>query len=189
MFDSIKSKSGANRSLQCVTFRDLSAINFCCLDPGDAALVLEMRNHEDVRKWMFHSDPISEVEHHTFLNQLASRERDRYWMVREIENQRVLGVIYLNAIDRTQAVAEFGIYGNPFDRQAGKGLALSSMLLHIAFENLQLAKVRLQVFKENARAIRLYEKLGFVVSAEEASLLTMKLESAQFIDLYAGIAR
>ena len=54
----------------------------------------------------------------------------------------------------------------------GKGIAsqATTTLLKIAFEDLNLERVYLNVLSDNKRAIRLYEKIGFVYEGEYKAL-------------------
>lgn len=54
------------------------------------------------------------------------------------------------------------VIGNPEARGKGYGTDLIQTLLRVCFQELNLHKVSLGVFEHNERAVRLYERLGFV---------------------------
>ena len=71
------------------------------------------------------------------------------------------GTISLKAVDKENGTAEYAIV---LRRQAqGKGYAsfATREILRIAFEELGLHKVYLNVWKENAHAVGFYEHMGF----------------------------
>lgn len=75
----------------------------------------------------------------------------------------IRGVVQLHSIDWVQRTATLGIYvGEPGDRGAGLGEAAVALLLDYAFNGLDLHRVALEVIASNARARRLYERMGFV---------------------------
>ncbi len=73
-----------------------------------------------------------------------------------------IGNIALHGIDRDNMNAFFGIVIG-LSKYHGKGIGTEAvrMLLEYAFRDLGLNMVFLNVFADNARAIRSYEKLGF----------------------------
>jgi len=52
--------------------------------------------------------------------------------------------------------------GDAADRGRGVGSEAVGLLLRFAFDDLNLQRVQLHVFADNAAAIRVYEKAGFV---------------------------
>lgn len=82
------------------------------------------------------------------------------------ENDEYLGTISLKNIDLSSKNAEYAI---SLRRMAqGKGIATEATceILRIAFEQYHLERVYLNVLADNIRAIRLYEKCGFVYEGE-----------------------
>jgi RimJ/RimL family protein N-acetyltransferase len=76
---------------------------------------------------------------------------------------RLIGEARLDAVDLEQRRASFaiGIFG-PNERDRGLGTEGTRLVLTHAFEVLGLTRVDLRVLSFNARAIRCYEKCGFV---------------------------
>ncbi len=72
-------------------------------------------------------------------------------------------------IDRAAGSAQFRItIGNRDYVGRGYGTEATVLILRYAFETLGVQNVRLRVLSENARALRLYEKVGFRRVGEEA---------------------
>ena len=82
------------------------------------------------------------------------------------ENDEYLGTISLKNVDLTSANAEFAI--SLRQNAQGKGIAIQSTqeLLELAFNKFGLERVYLNVLSENEKAIRLYEKCGFIYEGE-----------------------
>ena len=79
------------------------------------------------------------------------------------ESDDIIGLVSLVKIDQMNQSAEFHIMiGDKQNRGKGAGLfAIKEMLQH-AFLNLNLQRIELMVNEDNASAIKLYEKVGFV---------------------------
>lgn len=77
------------------------------------------------------------------------------------ENDRYCGTISLKNIDLERKEAEYAIVLHPEAMGTGAAKYASKEILRIAFEQLGLTRVYLNVIERNVRAIRLYEKLGF----------------------------
>lgn len=81
-----------------------------------------------------------------------------------LADDRLLGFINLQALAWTHGDAFMGInLGERKDWSQGYGTDALNVLLRYAFTELNLHRVSLGVFADNARAIRSYEKAGFVI--------------------------
>ncbi|MFD3657726.1 GNAT family N-acetyltransferase [Streptomyces sp. NPDC058620] len=93
----------------------------------------------------------------------SATDRRRSWMGLETDSGRVVG----HASLRIDAAVSSGRLGRvlvaPQARGRGYGTALLEPVLTAAFEELRLDRVELGVFDHNESAVRLYERLGFVV--------------------------
>ncbi|MGB5965966.1 MAG: UDP-4-amino-4,6-dideoxy-N-acetyl-beta-L-altrosamine N-acetyltransferase [Sulfurimonadaceae bacterium] len=134
-----------------------SLTNFIDLSDNNKLMVLDWRNNEDVRKWMYNSDPISKEEHFAFINTLKINKTKLYYLVSHKENS--IGVIYFTDIDSTSKSAEFGIYSNPYSK--GNGKILMDCICEYGFNILNLHKIVAEVFANNQRAINLYHHFNF----------------------------
>lgn len=87
-----------------------------------------------------------------------------YFLIRSLEDQRVVGEIGLNEFKYAHRGTFVGIsIGDPKDWGKGYGTDAMRILLRYAFIELNLHQVTLLVFEYNPRAIRSYEKAGFRV--------------------------
>lgn len=82
------------------------------------------------------------------------------------EDDEYLGTISLKDVDLTVRSAEYAI--SMRKKAQGKGYAYKATkeILRIAFEEFGFERVYLNVLSENERAIRLYEKCGFIYEGE-----------------------
>jgi RimJ/RimL family protein N-acetyltransferase len=89
---------------------------------------------------------------------------DHFWfMVRRLEDDRLIGEAGLGGISWVHG--EAWLYISLGDRSCwGKGYGTDAVrvLLRYAFEDLNLTRVSLGVYDYNPRAMRVYEKVGFV---------------------------
>lgn len=95
------------------------------------------------------------------------RDPDGVELVAEVDGRAVghLGIL-TNHAPRRKHVASFGICVHPDFQGRGVGKALMAELVHLADNWLNLIRVELSVASDNANAIRLYEKFGFVAEGE-----------------------
>jgi putative acetyltransferase len=100
---------------------------------------------------------------HTWRERLKSPGTDRYALV-ACDGERPVGNIGLMTSPNPRRRHTAGIGMGVHDAYAGRGIghALMSAALSIADGWLNLHRVELTVFADNARAIRLYERHGFV---------------------------
>ena len=134
-----------------------SLTNFIDLSDKNKFMVLDWRNIEDIRKWMYNSDIISKEEHLEFVDTLKTNETKQYYLVSYKENY--VGVIYFTDIDSIRKTAEFGIYTNPDLK--GNGKMLMDSICEYSFNILNLHKIVAEVFVDNKRAIDLYHHFKF----------------------------
>lgn len=87
----------------------------------------------------------------------------RYRFVAENEGQ-IVGMASMSQINRPRLIhsGHLGLYVHPDHWAKGVGSALMTQLLDVADNWLNLKRLELEVFTDNAAAIRLYEKFGFV---------------------------
>lgn len=84
------------------------------------------------------------------------------FVVAEKEKLRYMGQVSLFLLDYTARSAEMAIVLSGEHIGRGYGVEALRLLLKYAFEQMNLNRVYLTVSAENARAIRAYEKAGFV---------------------------
>ena len=100
----------------------------------------------------------------------VERNPKYFWAIKLKETNKHIGNIKIDPINLNDLSGEYGIMIG--DRSTwGKGIAkeASEIVLAFCFETLQLKKITLGVQKNNLKAIRLYEKLGFTFEKQSES--------------------
>jgi len=133
--------------------------NFISLSNEEMEIIRRIRNHPEVKKWMFSDHEITENEHQKFIEYLKKDKQNLYFLV--LQDNLYLGVICLNRIDFKNRHAFLGLYSNPEKKIKNAGLIIGKTLLKLAFDHLKLHTLKLEVLENNQRAINFYKKLGF----------------------------
>jgi UDP-2,4-diacetamido-2,4,6-trideoxy-beta-L-altropyranose hydrolase/UDP-4-amino-4,6-dideoxy-N-acetyl-beta-L-altrosamine N-acetyltransferase len=140
------------------TFGEIELCNYINLNMNEKILTLNMRNHPNIRKWMYNQKSISKKDHFGFIENLKTEIDRRYFLVKQQGN--IIGSINFSKINFHNSV-ELGIYTNPFIHLKGSGSLLEAVASQYAFNELGLNKIKLEVFLDNERAINFYNKCGF----------------------------
>ena len=139
-------------------FGEVELCNYVNLNADDKILALNMRNHPQIKKWMYNQNNISKTSHFEFIKNLENDIEQRYFLVKQQKN--IIGSINFSQINLHNSV-EFGLYTNPFKSLKSAGKILEAAAIHYAFRELDVNKLKLKVFTDNERAINFYKKCGF----------------------------
>lgn len=148
-------------------------INFTDLTTEEKKRVLQWRNHDTVRRWMYNKELIALKDHMQFIDTLKRRDDRVYFLVKNKDKE--VGVIDLTSINLTQESAEIGLYAKPGTKGAGKVLIES--ILDYGFKHLMLKTLYSNVYIGNIGAIKLYEKFGFIEKKRDEELIYMELKN------------
>ena len=130
------------------------------LEEKDLGGMLEWMHDPAINRWFrFDPDQITEESVLAFIRNSIT-EKDRHYAV-AAETDEYLGTISLEDIDPEHGHALFAISMRACAIGSGAAAAGTKELLHIAFEELGLERVYLNVLSDNKRARRFYEKIGF----------------------------
>lgn len=125
----------------------------------DLELVREWRNSEDVANYMYTDSHISSEDQVKWFHQL-NKETTRYWLI--TYDNRKLGLAYITGISKSLSSCYWGFYiGDSSVRGAGIGAKVEFNVLEYVFNDLDLNKLRCEVFVQNDRVIKMHEKFGF----------------------------
>ncbi len=144
---------------------------------GKRIMLREYRREDlpEMRKWV-NDDAVTRFLSHTFLSTqtlpmtesfldrvLDGRSLDYNFVIADRDTENYIGqvdLINLNSLDRC---AELGIViGDSEYQSQGFGTEAIGLVLEFAFLRANLQRVELWVNADNARALRCYEKAGFV---------------------------
>ncbi len=137
-----------------------------CLRPmtrDDTELIVRWRNSDEVRKNFIYQELFTKESHENWIKTMVETGRVAQMIICDLETGKPLGSVYIRDIDRRHKKAEYGIFiGEPEGRGRGVGTAAGRLMLRYCFEEEGLHRVFLRVFATNQRAVRSYEKAGFV---------------------------
>lgn len=107
---------------------------------------------------------------------------DVHRLVAEIDG-RVVGIIGLHrqVIDRRRHVAEIGMAVHDDFQNRGVGTALMTAVTDLSDNWLGLHRLELSVYTDNAPAIHLYEKFGFVI---EGTMRDYAFRDGRYVDAH-----
>lgn len=150
-------------------------INFIDLSVEEKEMVLNWRNHDDIRKWMFTDEKIGLSEHLAYIERLKQSNDRKYFLVKRDTN--TIGVIDFTDIDFEQRSAKFGLYSKPGLK--GQGVLLMNVIITYAINILKIKSLTAEVFKENSAAIKLYKRCGFTQLNQigENNLIQMEFQN------------
>jgi len=128
-------------------------------------------NDDEVRQYISIFLPFSLEEEESWFESMLKMPKEEHPLVIEIrqtseegdETWRPIGNLALFSINWRIRSAELGIFiGEKSYWNQGYGSEAVRLILDHGFETLNLQRIALRVFTSNPRAIRSYEKVGFV---------------------------
>jgi len=155
-------------------------------------------NDPDVTHFLGRAEPLTMAEEERWFAEYRLKVDEEIYAI-EVDGNHI-GNIGLHGIDRGNRKASLGIVIGEKE-QWSKGLGTDAMntVLRYAFGSLRLHKVNLDVIDYNERAIRVYERCGFVregVRREElwkggrfVNLVRMSLLETEFREAAPGPTR
>lgn len=129
----------------------------------DTDSIIAWRNREDVRENFIYREPFTREGHGNWVKTMIETGRAVQMMICDLQSGQPLGSVYIRDVDRVHNKAEYGIFiGVPEARGRGIGTAAARLMLRYCFEEEGLHRVYLRALADNRRAVRSYEKAGFV---------------------------
>lgn len=132
------------------------------LDICDAPLMLEWLTDKSINCFFrFDSSDMKLADAENFIEKASKSDNCIHYAVADDDNQ-YMGTVSLKNIDYTDKNAEIAVsfrkcaHGTPFTVDGMKAV------IEKAFTELGLNKIYLNVLADNTRAIKFYEKLGFI---------------------------
>jgi len=157
----------------------------------DLPQFVEWLNDPEVYQGLSMHTPLSMAEEENwFENILKGPIDERPLVIEAMEDDewRVIGNSGFHNLDWRSRNAELGIFiGDKTYWDQGYGTEVVKLLLRHGFSTLNLHRIYLRVFEDNPRAIRSYEKAGFV---HEGRLRQGEFHDGQFHDvLFMSVLR
>src|SRR5262249_24118667 len=132
------------------------------LEREDAPVLVPWFNDPEVNRTLLQYLPLNLRAEEQFIEKLYQDDRQVVLGIVRRDDDRLIGSTGLHPIRPKERHTGFGIViGDKESWNQGYGSEATALLVRYAFETLNLNRVWLHVFEENARAIRTYEKAGF----------------------------
>ena len=151
-------------------------------EPSDAELYRRWRADAEPMALAGWNDraPLSLAQSAARMNRLATDQGKDYFtfLICLLADERPIGEVTLAELDRINGSAELGIFIGEVD-EWGKGYGTDAInaIVGFGFAEQRLERIWLEVWTENARALRAYEKAGFV---HEATLRNDRYEGGRY---------
>jgi len=166
-------------------------IRFRGVERDDLPTFVKWLNDPDVQQGILIHQPISQAREENWFEGMIKRPDDEHIMGIEVrlpgertglpgvkgnepgaqggeEAWKLIGNLAFNDIDWRNRSSEFGIMiGDKTYWTQGYGTEAVRLLIKHGFNSLNLNRIFLRVFENNPRAIRAYEKAGFVHEGRE----------------------
>jgi RimJ/RimL family protein N-acetyltransferase len=161
------------------------------VEKADLPTFVEWLNDPEVIENLMMVLPMSTAEEERWFEKLADQPPEEQPLVIEMKTAqgwRMIGNSAFHKIEWKNRSAEIGIViGDKSIWNQGYGTEAVRLLLRHGFGTLNLNRIFLRVFEPNKRAIRAYEKAGFVL---EGRLRQARYKSGQYQDEFImGVLR
>ncbi|WP_407306652.1 GNAT family N-acetyltransferase [Desulfosporosinus sp. SB140] len=148
----------------------------------DVELLRLLRNRE--RKWFIYSEEIDQKTQQLWFKKYLKTEDDYMFSVSEVKRpDLIIGMVGLYNFNNMEKTCEFGRIVIDQDTRTEKGLGFDTTVCacKIGFEILGMQRIILEVFMDNIRAMKTYQKTGFITYAKVNGMLKMELITDKFI--------
>ena len=132
--------------------------------------------------------PRSAEHYRSEIESISSQDNTIELGIHLISENQLIGFISLNSIEWNNRSGRLAVgIGESKFRHLGIGTEAVKMMIHYAFDELNLNRVGLDVISSNQAAIRCYQKSGFVV---EGTIRESILRDGKKMDrIYMGLLR
>jgi RimJ/RimL family protein N-acetyltransferase len=152
-----------DRASRPVVYYEGERICFRPLETEDEPLVRRWINDPNVWATLCHRRPLNAIREREWIESLGKSETDVVFGVVVKDENRLIGTTGLHRIHSINRSAVFGIaLGDRAYHNRGYGTEAVRLTVRYGFEELNLNRIALSVFSHNLRAIRCYQKAGFV---------------------------
>ena len=164
-------------------------IRFRAVERDDLPTFVKWVNDPEVRQGILFHHPYSLAEEENWFEGMIKRPVDEHILGIEVrdtplrgdeENWKLIGSLAFTNIDWRNRSSEVGIMiGEKAYWNQGYGTEAVRLLVKHGFNTLNLKRIYLHVFENNPRAIRAYEKAGFL---HEGKLRQSEFKDGKYID-------
>ena len=141
-------------------------VNLLSVDECLQQEIRHWRNSKEVARY-FQLAYIDTNTHQKWLESLKEPTPKNMAYLIKIDSDYI-GLVYFLNINTSQSSCSWGIYiYDTTVRRKGVGRKTLEWSINFVKNNLLLSKITLEVLKDNAKAIALYEKMGFVFKSNK----------------------
>lgn len=141
------------------TQKKINLVLCSTLDVEIQMKVRDIRNEENIRKWMYTNHLIGVDEHVRWLSALKQDNKQLVFVVMN-EDNNPLGVVSVNAIDALHKKSDWAYYLTESVR-GGLGSALEFAFIEFVFSKLDIEKLNCEVIEGNDAVVKLHKKFLF----------------------------
>jgi diamine N-acetyltransferase len=167
-------------------------IRLRAIERSDLPVFVKWLNDSEIAEGINIYRPLSLTDEDEWFDQILKHQPDEHPFVIEVndggEGWKNIGTINFQTIEWRVRCAEVGIFiGDKTYWNRGLGSEAMRLMVGYGFDTLNLHRIQLRVYSKNKRAIRSYEKVGFVL---EGRLRQNHYLDGNYIDtLLMGILR
>lgn len=126
----------------------------------DLEMVRHWRNSKEVSQYMYTENIITALDQQNWFNKISQTTNSNYWII-EYGGKKI-GLVSVTGIDTALRSCYWAFYlGDSSIRGAGIGAKVEYLVLEYVFNELNLNKLRCEVFVNNDKVIKMHEKFGF----------------------------
>jgi RimJ/RimL family protein N-acetyltransferase len=139
-----------------------SLVHLRALEPADEPLMFRWINDPEVTQWLLARYPFSHKQERDFIDAAIPGYDVARFAIESRNDGNLIGECSLRVSNPADRSAALGILIGDRSRWGrGYGTDAVRTLCRFGFAMMGLHRIELEVFEENERAIRLYERLGF----------------------------
>ncbi len=155
---------------------------------GDAQMIARIENHPDPRQTLFYALPTTVEQQQEKLTRFLNDPNTIILIICRNSDDRAIGETAFFRIDWISRATVFYIaIAEAENWSKGYGSEATRLMVHYAFETLNLNRIQLHVAVENEAAVKSYHRAGFEI---EGTLRQAMFHQGVFSDFYVmGILR
>lgn len=163
-----------------------SRLSLLPLERENIQLIRCWRNLDDVRTCFINQEIISAEQQEKWYSSYLSKPMDYVFQVMNNETNSVIGMCSLYNFTENNTAAEFGrLIIDPRVRGKGYGTEALKLTIELAFAQMKLSKIFLEVFSDNSAALKTYQNCGMkkigVRTLNGACLAQMAITGEEYI--------
>ncbi|PCI50454.1 MAG: UDP-4-amino-4,6-dideoxy-N-acetyl-beta-L-altrosamine N-acetyltransferase [Alphaproteobacteria bacterium] len=139
--------------------REIKLVPLAFITTESQLKIREIRNEDNVRKWMFMDHIIKLNEHLGWINKIKTDKSQIVFVIMN-EDQCPLGVANVSAIDTINKKADWAYYLTQ-NARGGLGSVIEYSFINFIFASLGLQKLNCEVIEGNKAVVKLHKKFLF----------------------------